>query len=31
MINRKIINRKTINSIKKYAYFSYTINKIGVL
>lgn len=27
MINRKIINRKTINSIKRYIYFSYIINK----
>lgn len=27
MINRKIINKKIINNIKQYAYFSYTINK----
>lgn len=27
MINRNIINRKTINSIKKYICFSYTINR----
>lgn len=27
MINKKIINRKTINSIKRYIYFSYIINK----
>lgn len=27
MINRKIINKKIINSIKQYVYFSYTINR----
>lgn len=27
MINRKIINKKIINNIKQYAYFSYIINK----
>lgn len=27
MINRKIINKKIINSIKQYTYFSYSMNK----
>lgn len=27
MINKKIINRKIINNIKQYIYFSYSINR----